>query len=86
MRLRCSYVACHQCSATFHCYGLDRASLRERINGVYDVLCTNGGRLVLDLCEAFGIPDHLLQVCGPVKSHYRDFGTVCIVICVIAGC
>jgi hypothetical protein len=43
-----------------HC----RSSLRERVHGVYGTMVANNGRLALDLVNAFGIPDHLLQVCA----------------------
>ncbi|KAF5840854.1 acyl-CoA dehydrogenase/oxidase C-terminal [Dunaliella salina] len=50
----------------------DRTSLRGRINGVFDMLVADRGRLVLGLCEAFGIPDHLLQ--APIAFDWRKTG------------
>mmetsp|Transcript_11803 Transcript_11803/g.32165 ORF Transcript_11803/g.32165 Transcript_11803/m.32165 type:complete len:632 (-) Transcript_11803:1268-3163(-) len=50
----------------------DRISLRERVNGAFDILVADGGRLALGLCEAFGIPDHLLQ--APIAFDWRRTG------------
>ena len=48
------------------------------MNEVYDVLVADGGRLVLGLCEAFGIPDHLLQVRSIPEMYVHVLTEVCM--------
>lgn len=49
----------------------DASSLRDRIHAAFGVLVADDGRLALDLVEAFGIPDHLLQ--APIALDWRTF-------------
>ncbi len=57
------------CVYVYVCDHVCRASLRDRIHGVFRVLVADGGRLALDLVDAFGIPDHLLQ--APIALDWR---------------
>lgn len=47
----------------------DAANLRTSINNICKALVSNGGRPALQLCEAFGIADHILQ--APIAQNWR---------------
>jgi acyl-CoA oxidase len=52
--------------------GADAAALRAAVNKACRQLGGNGGRPALVLCEAFGIPDHLLA--APIAFNWRRMG------------
>lgn len=52
--------------------GADAAALRHSINVACKQLGSNGAVPALKLCEAFGIPDHLLA--APIAFNWRAMG------------
>lgn len=50
----------------------DAAALRAAVNKACRQLGGKGGRPALALCEAFGIPDHLLA--APIAANWRAMG------------
>lgn len=52
--------------------GADAAALRASINIACKQLGSNGAAPALKLCEAFGIPDHLLA--APIAFNWRAMG------------
>jgi acyl-CoA oxidase len=52
--------------------GADAAALRAAVNKACRQLGGNGARPALVLCEAFGIPDHLLA--APIAFNWRRMG------------
>ncbi len=53
--------------------GQHAAALRSHVNDVCKQLVADGGRPALRLCEAFGIPDHLLQ--APIAFDWTQIGS-----------
>jgi acyl-CoA oxidase len=52
--------------------GADVAALRAAVNKACRQLGGNGARAALVLCDAFGIPDHLLA--APIAFNWRTIG------------
>ena len=42
--------------------GADMAVLRLQINGLCSALAAGGGATAVELCQGFGIPEHIIQV------------------------
>ncbi|KAL3161189.1 hypothetical protein ABBQ38_009556 [Trebouxia sp. C0009 RCD-2024] len=53
--------------------GSHATAVRAQINRLCGQLSANSGRLALQLCEGFGIPDHLLQ--APIAFDWQQIGT-----------
>ena len=52
--------------------GADMAELRTQINELCAALAANSARAALQLCDGFGIPEHLLW--APIASDWRKIG------------
>ena len=48
------------------------APLRAQVNTLCAVLAAEDGRLALQLCDGFGVPDHLLA--APIAAGWRSIG------------
>lgn len=70
---------CCQLVLTVHGEGLcmfagsHATAVRAQINRLCGQLSANSGKLALQLCEGFGIPDHLLQ--APIAFDWQQIGT-----------
>lgn len=53
--------------------GSHAAAVRVQVNSLCSQLSADAGRLALQLCEGFGIPDHLLQ--APIAFNWQQIGT-----------
>jgi acyl-CoA oxidase len=52
--------------------GADMAELRTQINELCAALAANSAHAALQLCDGFGIPEHLLW--APIASDWRKIG------------
>lgn len=49
--------------------GADTVALRGQINDICAAFAVNGGSAAVELCQGFGIPEHLIQ--APIASDWR---------------
>lgn len=54
--------------------GADMAALRAQINQLCGAFAADGARAALQLCDGFGIPEHLLW--APIASDWRKIGAI----------
>jgi len=49
-----------------------RSGVILQVNDICKTLAADGGRVALELCAGFGIPEHLIQ--APIASDWRSIG------------